>query len=97
MTDIEERIKHAERILGQQANQFFNSELGQFVVSRSLEVVTENMESLTDVNPWDVKSIRTFQNNIAIAKLALFWINESLNLGEQRFAQDELATETFTE
>jgi hypothetical protein len=92
MIDEEDRIAHAYRVLGEEAHSFFNSDLGKFVVARSAETVAENVASLTDVDPEDAKTIRKYQENIAIAKMGLYWINESLNLGDQQFAQDEIET-----
>ena len=93
MIDHEDRIAHAERVLGEEANKFFNSDLGQFIVARSAETVAENVGLLSNADPEDPKTIRLYQENIAIAKMGLFWINEALNLGEQRFAQDEIESE----
>jgi hypothetical protein len=93
MIDQEDRLAHAERVLGEGANKFFKSDLGKFVIARSAEIVAENVESLTDADAEDVKMIRKYQDNIAIAKMGLYWIDEALTLGEQRFAQDEIENE----
>lgn len=97
MIDNEDRVKHAERILGEQANKFFNSDLGQFIIAKSLGEVSEATALLRNVEPEDSKSIRNLQENIAVAELGLTWINEAFNLGEQRFAHDEMETELIKE
>ena len=90
MIDEADRIKHAERVLGTQANSFFESDLGQYIVGRSAETVQENYDMLADADPEDIKTIRQCQQNIAIAKIGLHWINEALGLGHQRFEMDQI-------
>ena len=93
MIDVEDRIAHAYRVLGEEAHSFFNSDLGQFVVARSAEAVAENVADLSVADAKDADLIRKYQENIAIAKMGLHWINEALNLGQQQFAQDEIESE----
>ena len=88
--DTDDRLAHSDRTLGVQANSFFESDLGKFIINKSKEEVEENKDLLTAVEPEDTTAIRTLQQNIAVARIGLVWIDEALNIGIQRFQQDEV-------
>ncbi len=79
----------AEAVLGEDAQVFWKSELGQWVIARSLKESEDATNKLKQADPEDVKVIRDLQNNIKNAEQALIWINEAIRIGKQAIQELE--------
>ena len=73
----------AHAILGRDAEEFFNSDLGRYVKGRAEAEKTEALEQLSRVSPWRRNRIRQLQNEVWRAESVVAWIAELITLGEQ--------------
>ena len=76
-------------LLGDDAEVFFKSDLGQYVLQSAIEEVDAALEQLKEVNPEDVKKVRELQNRIKIAEAAPRWLRDAIHSGRQILAQRE--------
>ena len=79
----EERELYKEAVLGEDAQNFWNTELGQWVVGKSLKESESATEKLREIDPEDSKTIRELQNEIQISERCLVWLNEAIVSGKQ--------------
>ena len=93
MARDDDRQAHIERVLGDQASDFFLSDLGKFVAGQSLKVIDDNKEELAIVCSTDAPEIDRLQRNIVSASLGLKWLNDAILLGNQRSQIDDLDNE----
>ena len=70
-------------LLGDDADQFFNSDLGKYVMERAKEEVEANTEYLKKCDPNDSREIIRMQTNIRVAEGALVWMAEALSSGRE--------------
>jgi hypothetical protein len=77
------QLQQAEILLGDDADIFFQSDLGQYVVSRAQQESEDALAELKQVDPEDAKKIRYLQNRIHISEKALGWLQEMLIAGKQ--------------
>jgi microcompartment protein CcmL/EutN len=85
----EKETLYAECILGKDAEDFFKSDIGRYVLARSNEEVEEAVEQLK-VTPADqVAEIRDLQLTISKAEGAVQWLNEQIIAGNQALQQLE--------
>jgi hypothetical protein len=85
--DLETRTLYAEVVLGQDVDEFFKSDIGRYVIGRSLEVVQECTEKLKTVRPDYKNKVKDLQNRIFQAEAALKWLNEALIIGRESLEQ----------
>jgi hypothetical protein len=81
----------AEALLGREAQEFVNTELGQFLVGRANLEKKDALEQLGRVSPWRRNRIRDLQARVWRAESFLVWIAELITLGTQ--AEQALQTE----
>jgi len=78
----EDAALFAEAILGKDAEEFFNSQIGRFVLARAMEEVEDAREELekpdTEDDPVKVKALL---RKIRSAKDAISWLNEAIRAG----------------
>jgi len=72
-----------EILIGDDADSFFKSDLGQYVVAKAQQVCDDALTELRTVDPENTKKIRELQNQIYIAEGALSWLQEILITGRQ--------------
>ena len=73
----------AEAVLGRDAEQFLNSDIGRYVLGRCEQEITEAAELLSVVSPWRRNRIRQLQNEIWRAQSVRAWIAELVTAGRQ--------------
>ena len=81
--DVETLSLYAEGILGADAHDFFNSELGRYVLARSKEEADLATEELKEINPFESEIVADLQTRIKIAESAVKWLNDMLISGKQ--------------
>lgn len=91
--DTEERRLYAEAVLGKDAEQFFQTELGQYVLGRSMQESEEVTAELKVTAPEDTNKVRELQNQIQVCEKTLIWLNQAIIEGKQAKAQLELKDE----
>ena len=91
--DREERQLYAEAVLGKDAEQFFKTELGQYVLGRSMQDSEEVTAELKVTPPEDTNKVRELQNLIQVCEKTLVWLNEAIIEGRQALEQLELKDE----
>jgi len=79
----------AEAVLGEDAQVFWKSDLGQWVIARSLKESEDATNKLRQADPEDAKVIRDLQNDIKNAEQALIWIDEAIRNGKQAIQELE--------
>jgi hypothetical protein len=75
----------AEAQIGQEAEDWINSQIGQYVVGCANQEINDCMEQLKWVDPDDSKLIRDLQLRIASRELAVRWIMEIIDRGNDAF------------
>jgi hypothetical protein len=88
MSEIEE-VLYAESVLGRDAEDFFKSEIGRYVLARSQELSKVATDRLKATPAHEVHNIRNCQMEIAKAELAVQWLNEQIMAGKQALQQLE--------
>lgn len=73
----------AEAILGKDAEEFLNTELGRYLVGRAELEANEATEQLKRVHPWRRRKITELQNKIWIAESFQGWLLEMVIAGKQ--------------
>lgn len=81
--DESERILHAQALLGERASMFLNSDIGRYVIDRSLNETKEIISKLKGVNAVDVVKVQELQNSWRVAEQALVWLYEAVAAGKQ--------------
>lgn len=79
----DEKQLYKDAILGQDAEQFFTTELGQWVLKKSLAESEKAATELRAVDPENSKAVRELQNEIMIAERCLIWFNNAIRAGKQ--------------
>jgi len=77
----------AEAQVGQEAEDWLNSELGRYAVGCANQDIQEAMDQLKRVDPDDSKMIRDLQLKITSRELAIRWIMEMIDRGNDAFQQ----------
>jgi len=81
--DIETLSLYAEGILGADAHDFFNSELGRYVLARAKEEADVAIEELKNIEFFKSQEIANLQMKIKTAESAIKWLNDVLISGKQ--------------
>jgi hypothetical protein len=72
----------AEAILGRDAEEFLNTELGQFILGRCEQEIQEAQAQLSRVSPWRRNRIRQLQNEVWRAQSVKQWLGELIANGK---------------
>ena len=75
--------------LGEEAQRFFESDVGQYVFQKAQDEVLTNLDILKDVDPEDRVKVRSTQNDISIPERAISWLMEAISEGNQQKAQQQ--------
>jgi hypothetical protein len=86
--DITDEL-YAHAVLGKDAEEFFKSELGRYVLARSQEIVDEATGELKTTPAHNTEKIRELQFSINIAEGTVRWLNEQIAAGKQALQQLE--------
>ena len=84
----------AEAILGRDAEEFLNTELGQYLMGRCEQEIQEAQELLSEVSPWRKRRIRDLQNQVWRARSLKTWLAELIANGKA--AEAALEEETHS-
>ena len=85
---MDKRDLYIRAALGDRAEKFFASEIGQYVIERSFTEIAElhkQFEETIDTEKWKEINLK-----IRIARKALGWLNDAINDGRMAFQQIEL-------
>ncbi len=82
----------AEAVLGRDAEEFLNSDIGRYLIGRCDQEIDEAQELLSTVSTWRRRRIQELQNRIYRAKSLKIWISELITNGKAAEAamEDEL-------
>jgi hypothetical protein len=80
---------YAEAMLGQDAEEFLNSDIGKFLIGCADQEIQEAMEQLKNCHPWRTRKIRELQNKIWRAESVQVWLAELITRGRQAIQQLE--------
>jgi len=78
----------AEAIIGRDAEDFVNSDIGRYVIGCAEQEANEAIAQLKNVYPWRRRKITELQNKIWRAESIQTWISELIIKGRQ--AQQQL-------
>jgi hypothetical protein len=73
----------AEAVLGRDAQDFVNSDVGRYILGRASQEKAEALEQLSRVSPWRRNRIRQLQNAVWRADSVALWIAELISSGRQ--------------
>jgi hypothetical protein len=85
----DEQTLYADCMLGRDAEDFFKSEIGRYVLARADEVIQEATGKLKVIPAQETDKIRNLQLLIAKAEGAIQWLNEQIYAGKQALQQLE--------
>ena len=74
---------YAEAMLGADVDDFFNTDMGRYVLARSKEDAEEATEQLKDIEFYKSNEIADLQMKIKKAEQAVLWLNEILIAGKE--------------
>lgn len=77
----------AEAILGKDAQEFLDSDLGRYIAGRADQEAQEAAAKLKRIDPKDTEGIRALQNEIWRAEHLMIWLTELINGGNQAIQQ----------
>lgn len=89
MSDVETRTLYAEAILGKDAEEFLNGDLGRYMLARAEEEEREAIEALATVWSWRRKRIADLQAKMWRARSFKGWLVEMITAGHQAVQQLE--------
>jgi hypothetical protein len=72
----------AEAILGRDAEEFLNTELGRYLTGRCDQEIAEAHSELARVSPWRRRRITDLQNRVWRAQSLKDWIAELISNGK---------------
>lgn len=75
-------VLFAEAILGRDAEEFFNTDIGRYLIGRCDQEIDEAQELLSRVSPWRRRRIQDLQNQIYRAKSLKDWVAELISNGK---------------
>lgn len=77
----------AEAMMGRDAEDFINSDIGKYIIGCAEQEEQEAMEQLKRVYPWRRKKITELQNKIWRAESIQSWLAELVIKGKQAISQ----------
>lgn len=84
---------YAAAILGKDAEEWLNSDLGRYVLARVEEEEREALEAMADVSPWRRRRIQQLQSQLWRARSFKGWLGEMIVAGRQALQQLETPPE----
>ena len=83
MLDEEDQSLFAQVILGEEAEAFWQTNLGRYVSGRISQDIKEGLDDLKYVNPTNTEDIRMIQTKIGLAESLPKYLNELIINGRQ--------------
>ena len=80
---------YAEAMLGKDAEEFWQSDIGRYILGRIEEEEKEAVEILVKVSPWRRRRIMELQSRISRAQSIKGWFSELIISGRQALEQLE--------
>lgn len=78
---MERDLLMAEAVLGKDAEEFLNSDIGRYLAGRADQEIAEAQEKLATVASWRRRRIQELQNQIYRAKSFKGWLAELISNG----------------
>lgn len=78
---MDSELLMAEAMLGRDAEEFFNTDIGRYILGRAEQEKHEAQELLARVSPWRRRRIQQLQNEIYRAESIRTWLAELVNNG----------------
>jgi hypothetical protein len=72
----------AEAVLGKDAEEFLNTELGRYMLGRCEQEIQEAQDELSRVSSWRRRRIQELQNRVWRAKSVKEWLAELISNGK---------------
>jgi hypothetical protein len=79
----------AEAVLGRDAEEFLNTELGRYILGRCEQEIAEAQDQLSSVSPWRRRRIQQLQNEVWRAQSMKAWLGELITNGRSAEASLE--------
>lgn len=89
MSDLSTQTLIAEAILGKDAEEFLNTDLGRFMLARADAEEREALEALASVSPWRRRRIAQLQTQLWRARSFREWLTDLITTGRQALEQME--------
>lgn len=86
-------VQVAEAILGRDAEEFLNSELGRYLLGRAQEEEQEALDKLARISSWRRNRIKELQAEVWRARSVRLWLAEIIQAGRQAETQLQDQTE----
>ena len=83
---MDNRQHYIMAALGDEAERFFETELGQYVIGRSLQEVADQQRRFEEASNDDTKLMQEVHFKQSVARLAVKWLNEAIHSGRQSLA-----------
>ena len=93
-SDSDEALLYAQGVLGVLAEQFWSSDVGRYVIQRSLDESRAVIAKLKDIDAFETHKILALQLEWRASEKALIWINEAIQAGKSAVAILENRQET---
>jgi hypothetical protein len=74
---------YAEAMLGKDAEEFLETDIGRYLIGRAEQESREAMDQLKKIYPWRRRKIQELQNRIWLAENVQGWIVELIISGRQ--------------
>lgn len=87
MTDTSTMTLYAEAMLGKDAEEFLNGDLGRYMLARAEEEERQALEELATVFPWNRWKIQRLQSKLWRARSFRNWLTEMVVTGRQALDQ----------
>lgn len=72
----------AEAVLGRDAEEFLNTELGRYMLGCCEQEIDEAQDQLSRVHPWRKRRIQELQNKVWRARSVKGWLAEIISNGK---------------
>lgn len=89
MSDLSTQTLIAEGMLGKDAEEFLNGDLGRYMLARAEEEEQEALEQLSTVWPWRRRRITELQTKLWRARSFKRWLADLVIAGRQAIEQLE--------
>ena len=93
MPEQDQIDKYSTQHLGTEAELFWKSPLGRYVLKRSLDETESIRNEFRSVDPLKIREVQELQIRWKIAEQALIWLNEAIAAGRQAADMIEIETE----
>lgn len=92
--DNDERTLYAQALLGQDADDFFSSDLGRYIIGMALQDEKAASSELREVDPTDAAKVSNLQIKANTPALAIQWLANAIEEGREALSQLEQMNDT---